>query len=325
MRVLLITQGFSPILQEILKSHHQIIGIAEDGPRISLSKYQKALKKILNLIYHLINPNHEILSYFCKKNNIPYFYINSIQDIKFKNWVISMKPDIIAVYSMSHLLKKTIFSIPKYGAINLHPSLLPSYRGPNPYFWEYYNMDLISGVTIHYIDEGEDTGDIIFQEQIPVQLGIPLDKLRYIKINILGTKLLLNALNEIESGKAPRIPQPIKSPTQRARNLEKGEEKRIIEWENWDVERIWHLIQGFLNIYDFISYRDKPPVVYKVIPKYYDKCFIPENERGHIGINPDGSRYICCSNGKIIYEFQFSPWNIVKNILLTIKRVIRYE
>lgn len=82
-----------------------------------------------------------------------------------ESWVKSLSPDLIVVYSMSQLLKENIYSIPRFGTINLHPSYLPEYRGPNPIFWMYYNMEKQGGVTVHYIDQGEDTGNIILQKR----------------------------------------------------------------------------------------------------------------------------------------------------------------
>lgn len=70
-----------------------------------------------------------------------------------ERWIRDLNPDLICVYSISELLRENIYRIPGYGTINLHPSLLPKYRGPNPYFGILLNAEPESGVTIHYIDE----------------------------------------------------------------------------------------------------------------------------------------------------------------------------
>ena len=122
---------------------------------------------MVKFIYFFI---FDSLKSFAKKEKIPYYYMNKGSDKNLENWVKCINPDIIVVYSMSQLLKENIFSIPKYGTINLHAGLLPNYRGPFPYFWMYYNTDKKGGVTVHYIDEGEDTGDIIYQEVYDIPL-----------------------------------------------------------------------------------------------------------------------------------------------------------
>ncbi len=75
--------------------------------------------------------------------------MNNGSDKNLENWVKDKKPDVIVVYSMSQLLKEYIFSILKYGTIDLHPALLPSYRGPNPHFWMYHDGIKEGGVTVH--------------------------------------------------------------------------------------------------------------------------------------------------------------------------------
>lgn len=315
MRILLITQGMSPVVVPLFQSHHKIVGIAEDGPRVPITSIQIEIKKMVLTAFNLVNKNVQTLPHFCKKNNISFFFIKDIQDQSFENWILMQKPDLIVVYSMSHLLKKTIFSIPVYGAINLHPSYLPRYRGPNPYFWLYYTMDPTGGVTVHYIDEGEDTGDIIFQVQIPLPIGIPMLRLRSQLIDEIGTKILIDAINAIEKGIAPRVPQPKESPTMRARNLLKGEAKMLIDWKSWDIKRIWHLVSGYSGIYDFIGYVDRPYIGHKTIVKNFIECPVQKKNIGKIGINPDGSRYITCANGKIIYLFHFDLPHRIRMVL----------
>jgi len=145
---------------------------------------------------------------------------------------------------MSQLLTRDFLTITPLGVINLHPSLLPNYRGPNPDFWQYYDMEMNPGVTVHYVDPGEDTGDIIYQERMNISLGdkspVRLDKL----IGELGVSLLIKAIDSIAEGNAPRIPQPMQSPTVRARNLKPEEHTKLIDWYNWPVERVWHVLRG---------------------------------------------------------------------------------
>ncbi|WP_394339091.1 formyltransferase family protein [Methanosarcina sp. UBA289] len=76
----------------------------------------------------------------------PYYYLRKGENENLEKWMKNLQPDLI-VYSMSHLLKENIFSIPKFGTINIHYSHLPEYRGPAPLFWEYYDYVLNPGVT----------------------------------------------------------------------------------------------------------------------------------------------------------------------------------
>ena len=305
MRILLITQRMSPVVVSLFQTHHQLVGIAQDGPKIPISLFQKVRLTVFSYFLKLKDKNFQTLPEFCKKNEISYFFIKDMRDPSFENWIRSRNPELIVVYLMGHLLKKTIFSIPKYGTINLHPSYLPLYRGPSPEFWMYYNMDLTGGVTVHYIDEGEDTGDIIFQEKTPIALGTPLLQLRIHLIDKIGTRLLLIAVDAIEKGSAPRFPQPKESPTPRARKLLKEEERTLIDWKSWDVKRVWHLVSGYSGVIDFIGYIDRPPLFYKPFVKKFIECPVQQEDCGKNNVNTDGSRYITCANGKIVYQFQF--------------------
>jgi methionyl-tRNA formyltransferase len=249
--------------------------------------------------------NNDLLN-FCHKKDIPYFFIAPPRRTAFFHWVQSLNPDLIVVYRIAHLLDKTIFSLPKYGTINLHPSLLPKYRGPNPYLWTYYNFEKIGGVTVHYIDEGSDTGDIISQKEILIPLGIPLHILHEFLVNQIGANLLLSAIDSIECGTVSRTPQMPASPTMYARLLRKGESKTFINWMEWDVQRIWHILHGYSEIYDFLSFLDLPPFGYKTVPEGYILCDVEEKERGTISLSSDNLRCFSGINGKIFYRYKFS-------------------
>jgi len=239
MNIIIITQGIPPPVHALLQSRHHVTGIVEDSPRIPPPRLKRSVQAIISTF----KPGSPTLSSLCRENGIPYFYLDNNQE-SLKEWVRSIHPDLIVIYSMSHLLRAEIISIPPYGAINLHPSLLPSYRGPDPIFWMYYTMEERGGITIYYIDEGEDTGDIIFQESFEIPPGSNGQDLQHEMIEKIGVPLLLKAIDAIEKGDAPRIRQPAESPTIRARYILPEEQKGMIDWENWEIQRIWHLLGG---------------------------------------------------------------------------------
>jgi methionyl-tRNA formyltransferase len=156
----------------------------------------------------------------------------------------NLQPDLIVVHSTSRLLSSGLFGIPNLGTINLHPSFLPKYRGPSPEFWQYYNVDLKSGVTVHYIDSGVDTGDIIEQEVVDLPLGIKSKDRDDILIGYFGVKLLLKAIHDISSGLVPRKQQDSSQTTKYARRLGDHEHLTIINWDEWPIERVWNVLRG---------------------------------------------------------------------------------
>lgn len=120
--------------------------------------------------------------------------------------ILEYKPDLIITCAYGKLINKELLDYPKYGCINVHASLLPKYRGSSPMQWSIINGDEKTGITLMYMDEGMDTGDIIDIIECPIKedddLGIIHDKL-----SVLGMELLKNNLDNIISGNINRIKQ----------------------------------------------------------------------------------------------------------------------
>jgi methionyl-tRNA formyltransferase len=219
------------------------VGIIESSSSHKPNPFLKAAGKFLTSVYYSFTLHPLNLRLFSKKKKIPYYYFKKGDNEGLETWVKNLEPDLIVVYSMSHLLKENIFSIPKFGTVNLHYSYLPEYRGPIPVFWEYHDYVLNPGVTLHYMDKGEDTGDIIYQKRITINSGEKLDKVNK-KLSFTGAKLISKILKNLETGDVPRIKQPISTPTVRARKIKPEEYPGLIRWSEWDVEKVFHFLNG---------------------------------------------------------------------------------
>ena len=183
MKIVLITQGVSRLVHPLLESDHDVVGIIESAAR-NYGKSNNLCFDLISSIKNKIFKPRVTLKELAKRKNIPYFLFCNNTDQQLSQWLVQKDADLCVVFSMSRLLKKEIFSIPKHGTINLHPSFLPEYRGPNPDFWQYHDCELSPGVTVHFVDEGEDTGGIICQQRGEVELGIK-------STEILGEKAFL--------------------------------------------------------------------------------------------------------------------------------------
>lgn len=138
------------------------------------------------------------------ENNIPVF-----QPIKIKNdyeKLTEKKIDLIVTCAYGQIIPKEVLNLPKYGCVNVHASILPKYRGSAPIQWAIINGDKETGVTIMYMDEGMDTGDIISISKMAItsydNVGTMHDKL-----SILGAQALEKELKSIFDGSAIRIKQ----------------------------------------------------------------------------------------------------------------------
>lgn len=123
------------------------------------------------------------------------------------------------------ILKPELFEIPELGTINLHKSLLPEYRGMPPGFWEIHDGASISGVTIHWIDAGLDTGRIIAQEAVPVPRYATPRGLGHL-LDVAGTRTLLRTLSLLDRGPVTAVAQGTPTTPVRSRPRE-GVRRRV--------------------------------------------------------------------------------------------------
>lgn len=162
---------------------------------------------------HLINNNVNVVGVVVSKNdndwyrgvdevadkfNLNLYEEKNINDQNFLNKIKSLNLDLIVCVNFDQILKKDIINLPTIGCINTHASLLPKYRGRAPLNWAMINGEKYSGVTVHFIDEGIDTGDIILQEKIKI------DEDDYIcdllnKVKNTYPKIVLNAIHSLEN------------------------------------------------------------------------------------------------------------------------------
>jgi methionyl-tRNA formyltransferase len=151
-----------------------------------------------------------------------------------------LQPDLACVATFPCLLSAATLAVPPRGTLGVHPSLLPRHRGPAPLFWTYFHDDAEAGVTVHWLDASEDTGDVVFQEGVPLSRGRPGAEL-YAEIARRGAALLARAVSEIEAGTAPRIPQDVSRATREPAPERGG---WGIDFETWGAERVWHFLRG---------------------------------------------------------------------------------
>lgn len=317
LNVVIITMGLSKIVKPIV-NNHDVVGIVECAPRKkTLNKKTSIFFYIAKKIYNLFKTNKNTLSEYSKEKDIPYYYMDNGSDINLENWIREKKVDVIVVHAMSQLLKENIFNIPKYKTINLHLSYLPKYRGPNSFFWMYYDNVERGGVSLHYIDKGEDTGNIIYQEEYKLKRGMKFNELHDLCVGEIGVNLILKALKNINS--LPNIVQPKKSPTIRARNLSTEEHKKIINWDEWEIDRIWHILSGNESWFNPI---EQPKGLLHLGQRWIIKDYTKCDMKGYITsniYNENGVYFIACNDGKIRLDVKV---NIKTSIFYFIRKVL---
>lgn len=140
------------------------------------------------------------------ENNIPVYQPTKLRDGTATELIKSLKPDILVVVAYGRILPDDMLEVPKYGAINVHASLLPKYRGAAPIQWAVLNGDKITGVTTMYLASEMDTGDIIYTTETEIGEFETSGEL-FDRLMVMGAELLDRTLRDIEAGTAPRTQQ----------------------------------------------------------------------------------------------------------------------
>ncbi len=135
----------------------------------------------------------------CKRHKISIIKTKDINSEETISQIKSFQPDIIVCAYFNQILKKEICDIPKLNCVNIHLALSQKYRGLNSYFWVLANNETESGVTIHEVDEGIDTGNVIAQQRVKISdadtaIGF------FIKLSQIGGQLFISSLGDIEKG-----------------------------------------------------------------------------------------------------------------------------
>jgi methionyl-tRNA formyltransferase len=106
------------------------------------------------------------------EQGIPVLEVERLRDPACRAALEPFRPDVLCVSCFPQILPASLVEWPRLGGLNVHPSLLPAYRGPAPLFWHFRNGEEHAGVTIHIMDPGVDSGDILLQETFPIPEGI---------------------------------------------------------------------------------------------------------------------------------------------------------
>ena len=118
----------------------------------------------------------------------------------------ALTPDLLLSLYSKEVLPLALLEMPTHGCVNLHPALLPAYRGVSPTFWCLANGENIAGVTVHTMDAGIDTGMLIAQKDIATE-GCTTEHALYVRCTLAGAKIVADFLRALKKGETiPHIP-----------------------------------------------------------------------------------------------------------------------
>jgi methionyl-tRNA formyltransferase len=226
--------------------------------------------------------------------SLPVFQPDSVKDQSFLEIFHQLNPEIVVVAAFGQILPKSIIDFPRLKCLNIHPSLLPKYRGAAPINWALIRGETETGVTIMLMDEGMDSGDIVLQKLIKIDNKETYGEL-HDRLAITGATLLLEAIDRIVAGTILRQPQDA-SLASFAPRLKK--ETGRINWGS-PTEAIINLIHGL----------SPAPAAYTLLAGQTLKIFRAEahpgkaqNVPGAIGPQCDGVLSVAAADGTVLLK-----------------------
>ena len=161
MKIVIVGYGemLQALIMGVLKTKHEIVGVLRHDTIL--------YNPVRNAVYNFIKPSIDYN--FVKTLKLNDIKVKSVNSPEFRRELKRLKADLVLVGSWSEKFCMQTINVPKRGCVNVHPSLLPKYRGPNPYIHVILNQEKESGVTFHLMDVNYDTGAILHQAKIPVQ------------------------------------------------------------------------------------------------------------------------------------------------------------
>lgn len=190
---------------------------------------------------------------WAQSGGIKVFAPDNPNDNVFIEDLSKLKPDLFILSSYSHLLTNELLNVPKYGGINIHPSLLPKYRGAAPIQRAIMAGERETGITVIFMDEIIDHGDMIIQRELTIEPDDTYGSL-LLKLSTLGTEIIGDVIRSIELDNYKIIKQNERQKTY-APKIKK--EETIINWQE-STEKIFNLIRALSsNLGVRTSFRNK--------------------------------------------------------------------
>ncbi|NER93877.1 MAG: methionyl-tRNA formyltransferase [Symploca sp. SIO1B1] len=222
------------------------IGYFADGLWSHLALEKIVANEQFEIVF--ITPRYDsqdpVLKGWAKKLHIDFLPLANVNSPTSLNILDKYCADIFVSMSFDQILKKGILQLPKLGVINCHAGALPFYRGRNILNWALINDESEYGVTVHFLDEGIDTGDIILQKKLPIT-DADTYKTLLERATVACSEILYESLVKIASGKIEVLKQSSIHPV----GFYCGKRKEGDEWIDWSwsSRRIFNFIRAITN------------------------------------------------------------------------------
>lgn len=280
------SHGFSLHPLRALEGAHEVVAFVESGSRAPAAR--SVVRSAAAFARRSVSRGSE-MRIGARRAHRPYLALRKDQPHALTALIEETGAELLCIASLSHLLPESVLTIPRHGAINLHPSLLPRFRGPFPVLWQYLAFTRTWGVTVHRVDAREDSGAILEQEPFDVETGAPLDAV-LTQATEIGTRLMRKAVDDLAAGTSRPRPQT-GEPGPRARAVRPDEP--LIDWERWPIERVWHALRGTQGWLDALKHPRYATLDWAVLTfsrgaASGDPGTVCEDAEGYYAAHPEG-------------------------------------
>jgi len=212
-----------PTLKALQHSNHDLVAVVSNPPK-PMGRGQALMSTAVGK--------------FAKDQGFPLIEPRSLRSQELHTQLTALNPDLFVVVAYK-ILPKSLIDLPRLGALNLHASLLPKYRGAGPIQWALMNGDTTTGVTVFQITPNVDTGDILLQQEIAIDADDTMWTLG-MRLCEAGAKLVIEAMDALETGSISGIPQ---DPALATPAPKITKEMTLIDWA-WPAEKIHNWVRG---------------------------------------------------------------------------------
>jgi methionyl-tRNA formyltransferase len=232
-------------LHALLEAGIQVCAViipAEQGFQIEQSAIQKQEQQpVSHSMLPVLNSSiHPSILDLAMERKIPVWKVRRLSNSETIKVLTAYHPDMICVACFSKRIPREILDIPRLGCLNVHPSLLPVNRGPEPLFWAFRDGSGRTGVTIHVLDEGLDSGAIVAQETLEMPDGISYSELEEISA-VLGGTLLAQSVWDLYNGIAVLVRQ---NETKSSYHAFPREDDFVVPVTDWNARHVYNFICG---------------------------------------------------------------------------------
>lgn len=232
------------------------------APAIRRKELARTGHSLLPLLHSSL---HNTIIQLAEAQHIPVWEVVRLSDPATIDTLGNYSADMLCVACFSLYIPRVVLDIPHYGCLNLHPSRLPANRGPDPLFWTLREGKHQTGVTIHYMNEGMDTGDIVAQTIIDIPDGIRYKQLET-QCAVQGGYLLAQAVWDIYKGVATSFPQ---DEAKSEYHPLPTHEDFVVHVNEWSARHVYNFVRGIatneepvtlivdnkqINVRDAVSY-----------------------------------------------------------------------